>query len=178
MGDVTAYHPGWVYHGLVVGTAEDAAQLLWSLLSGQPLKQDTIGQMITPRALPGYRSDLHPDTTHGLGLMLSSTAPRCTRWATVEKDREAESAFMGWMGSLLGHWQQRHLNRYGRPDTQRASKRQVNERPCWGDGSGALNVRMWVRAANRRRWLKRPAWALSGRSVPHACSAEMGAPRT
>ena len=32
MGDATDYHPGWVYHGLIVGTAMDAASLLRQLL--------------------------------------------------------------------------------------------------------------------------------------------------
>ena len=75
MGDITDYHPGWVYHGLVVGTAADAARVLWTLLSGRLLKRDSVSEMLKPRALPTYRSDLHPDPGYGLGLMLSATAP-------------------------------------------------------------------------------------------------------
>jgi CubicO group peptidase (beta-lactamase class C family) len=37
MGSVTGYHPGWVYHGLIVGTVADAARLLWSLTNNRLL---------------------------------------------------------------------------------------------------------------------------------------------
>ena len=33
MGSAEGYHPGWVYHGLLVGPVEDAALLLDRLLA-------------------------------------------------------------------------------------------------------------------------------------------------
>ena len=42
MGDAPDYHPGWVYHGLIVGTALDAARLLRRLLEGALVKKRTL----------------------------------------------------------------------------------------------------------------------------------------
>ncbi len=75
MGDAVAYHPGWVYHGLVVGTAMDAARLLRSLLMGGLVEQETLAKMLQGRPLPQFRSELHPDPAYGLGLMLRATNP-------------------------------------------------------------------------------------------------------
>jgi CubicO group peptidase (beta-lactamase class C family) len=46
MGDATGYHPGWVYHGLIVGTAMDAARLLRQLLQGKLLGESTPSRML------------------------------------------------------------------------------------------------------------------------------------
>jgi CubicO group peptidase (beta-lactamase class C family) len=73
MGNVSRYDPGWVYHGLIVGTVADAARLLWALVSGRLLEQRMFGWMIEPRPLPDYRSDSFPDPAYGLGLMLNAT---------------------------------------------------------------------------------------------------------
>lgn len=70
MGGAPDYHPGWVYHGLVVGTVLDAARLLRAL--GRLVDLET---MMERRALPEHRGDLHPDPAYGLGLMLSATNP-------------------------------------------------------------------------------------------------------
>lgn len=70
MGDAPGYHPGWVYHGLVTGTALDAARLLAALVHGRLLQADTLAQMCESRALPEHRCALHPDPAYGLGLML------------------------------------------------------------------------------------------------------------
>ena len=75
MGDVAGYHPGWVYHGLVVGTLRDAASLLRRLAYGELLKPSSLAAMREPRALPEYRSDVHPDPAFGLGLMLTANEP-------------------------------------------------------------------------------------------------------
>lgn len=75
MGDAAGYHPGWVYHGLVVGTAMDAARLLDRLLSGQLMGQAVLASMLERRALPQFRSQIHPDPAYGLGLMLRATDP-------------------------------------------------------------------------------------------------------
>jgi CubicO group peptidase (beta-lactamase class C family) len=68
MGDVSGYHPGWVYHGLVVGSVRDAARLLWELAYGQLLKPASFAAMKERRS----RSDAHPDPGYGLGLMLTA----------------------------------------------------------------------------------------------------------
>ncbi|WP_460125988.1 serine hydrolase domain-containing protein [Pseudomonas sp. S2_C03] len=71
---MAAYHPRWVYHGLLVGPLDEAAQLLDGLLAGRLLPpslleamQDAIvlGGPIPgrPWATPGY----------GLGLMIGET---------------------------------------------------------------------------------------------------------
>ena len=75
MGDAAGYHPGWVYHGLVVGTAMDAARLLHRLLSGQLVGPKALARMLERRALPQCRSPIHPDPAYGLGLMLRATDP-------------------------------------------------------------------------------------------------------
>lgn len=70
MGDAHGYHPGWVCHGLVTGTALDAARLLRALVAGQLLAPQTLARMRRGRALPEHRSAIHPDPAYGLGLML------------------------------------------------------------------------------------------------------------
>jgi CubicO group peptidase (beta-lactamase class C family) len=75
MGNATGYHPGWVYHGLVVGTVADAAHLLWLLAAGHLLKATTYAEMMNSRALPEHRSAIHPDPAYGLGLMLRAERP-------------------------------------------------------------------------------------------------------
>jgi CubicO group peptidase (beta-lactamase class C family) len=68
------YHPGWVYHGLVVGTAADAARVLWHLHTGRLLAPETLVQMMSSRALPQHR-DVHPDPAYALGLMVWAEQP-------------------------------------------------------------------------------------------------------
>jgi len=46
MGDVGRYHPGWVYHGLIVGTAVDAAQVLRGLFEGDLVKPMTLPECL------------------------------------------------------------------------------------------------------------------------------------
>jgi len=75
MGGAGDYHPGWVYHGLVVGTAQDAARLLWTLMSNGLIGRDMRATMLEGRPLPEHRSAIHPDPAYGLGLMLSATDP-------------------------------------------------------------------------------------------------------
>lgn len=75
MAEANGYHPGWVYHGLVVGSVKDAAQLLWELAYGGLLKQASLATMKERRALPEFRSAVHPDPAYGLGLMLTANEP-------------------------------------------------------------------------------------------------------
>ena len=75
MGSAGGYHPGWTYHGLIVGTVADAARLLWTLAYGGLLKPATFASMQERRALPDHRRDIHPDPAYGLGLMLTASNP-------------------------------------------------------------------------------------------------------
>ena len=76
-GNAGTYHPGWVYHGLMVGSAAAAALLLDQLLRGDLLSWASLRAMREsfrlgapipgrPWQAPGY----------GLGLMIETTAPR------------------------------------------------------------------------------------------------------
>ncbi|UAJ12677.1 serine hydrolase domain-containing protein [Glacieibacterium megasporae] len=76
MGGAAGYDPGWVYHGLVTGTAADAARLLHALMSGKLLQPSTLSAMLEGHPLPQHRSEAHPDPAYGLGVMLSATNPR------------------------------------------------------------------------------------------------------
>ncbi len=53
MGSARAYHPGWVYHGLLVGPVEEAARLLDRLMTGDLLPPGMLEDMLTPFVLPG-----------------------------------------------------------------------------------------------------------------------------
>jgi CubicO group peptidase (beta-lactamase class C family) len=74
MGSARGYHPGWVYHGLLVGSVTDAAMLLNRLMSGALLPRRILQEMQSahvlggpvegrPWQLPGY----------GLGMMKGET---------------------------------------------------------------------------------------------------------
>lgn len=75
MGDATGYHPGWVYHGLLVGAVEEAALLLDRLLNGGLLPGGLLADMRSVHALPGPIPDRQwvlPG--YGLGLMIGRIA--------------------------------------------------------------------------------------------------------
>lgn len=65
------YHPGWVYHRCLTGTAAEAARLLHALCLGQILGKHSLAQMMTPVPLGGAIEG-RPWTTcgYGLGLMI------------------------------------------------------------------------------------------------------------
>ncbi|MCB8820810.1 serine hydrolase domain-containing protein [Microvirga rosea] len=73
LGSATAYDPGWVYHGLVIGTVCDAALLLNRLRSGELLAPPFMAEMATAYELPGPIPD-RPwlDPGYGLGVMIGS----------------------------------------------------------------------------------------------------------
>ncbi|WP_230426464.1 serine hydrolase domain-containing protein [Paragemmobacter aquarius] len=65
------YHPGWVYHGCLIGTPGDAARLLQALFAGQLLQTTSLQQMLT--AVPvGGAIEGRPWTEcgYGLGIMI------------------------------------------------------------------------------------------------------------
>ncbi|WP_127109455.1 serine hydrolase domain-containing protein [Pararhodobacter zhoushanensis] len=47
------YHPGWVYHGCLIGTAADAARLLHGLFTGKLLSPSSLTQMMVTHPLGG-----------------------------------------------------------------------------------------------------------------------------
>jgi CubicO group peptidase (beta-lactamase class C family) len=53
LGDICAYHPGWVYHGLLVGPLSEAALLLERVLTGDLLPDELQQAMQMARALGG-----------------------------------------------------------------------------------------------------------------------------
>ncbi|WP_119165558.1 serine hydrolase domain-containing protein [Algihabitans albus] len=64
------YDPNWVYHGCLIGTAADAARLLQALFDGALLRPDTLGQMLSRRALGGaIPGRPWTDCGYGLGMM-------------------------------------------------------------------------------------------------------------
>lgn len=74
MGSASGYHPGWVFHGLLVGSVADAARLLRALATGGLLQPPMLAEMLRGRPLPEHRGE-HPDPAYGLGIMLWATDP-------------------------------------------------------------------------------------------------------
>ena len=74
--DVTAhYHPGWVWHRLIVSDAADSARFLDAVLTGRWLGAALTGRMTSLVPVPGS----HPPWTapgYGLGLMGEADGPR------------------------------------------------------------------------------------------------------
>jgi D-alanyl-D-alanine carboxypeptidase len=82
-GNKSGYEPGWVYHSLLAGTADDAVRFLHSLMSGHVLPDAILAEMMRPIPLGGPLPNRPWETTgYGLGLMIG-------RFASV--------------GSALGH---------------------------------------------------------------------------
>jgi CubicO group peptidase (beta-lactamase class C family) len=70
-GNKSGYDPGWVYHGLLVGTADDAVRFLHSLILGGILPDEILMEMINPVRLGGPLPNRPWVTTgYGLGLMI------------------------------------------------------------------------------------------------------------
>jgi CubicO group peptidase (beta-lactamase class C family) len=53
MGSAREYHPGWVYHGLLVGSLTDALLLLHRLMSGVLLPREILLEMLSAHVLGG-----------------------------------------------------------------------------------------------------------------------------
>jgi CubicO group peptidase (beta-lactamase class C family) len=66
------YHPGWVYHGLLIGTPGAAVRLLHELLVGTLLPANLLAEMSTPHPLGDLPLPGRPwqATGYGLGLMI------------------------------------------------------------------------------------------------------------
>ncbi|MCQ0972012.1 beta-lactamase family protein [Paracoccus sp. TK19116] len=65
------YHPGWVYHGCLIGTAADAARLLHALFTSRLLEPSTLSQMLKRYPLGGAIEG-RPWTDHGYAIGLMS----------------------------------------------------------------------------------------------------------
>jgi CubicO group peptidase (beta-lactamase class C family) len=70
MGSASNYHPGWVYHGLLVGPLQQAALLLQRLFGGDLLGPELLAQMQATHTLGGpIPGRPWQAAAYGLGLM-------------------------------------------------------------------------------------------------------------
>lgn len=75
MGAAAAYHPGWVFHGLLVGPLRDAALLLHRLLNGTLLGAElTLAITAAPRLQVDVGARPWRQPGYGLGVMRGLTA--------------------------------------------------------------------------------------------------------
>jgi D-alanyl-D-alanine carboxypeptidase len=73
------YHPGWVYHGCIVGTAQDAAVLLHKVFTGDMLSPAMLAEMLNIHPLGGpLEGWAWLSTGYGLGIMSGDLAPAGT----------------------------------------------------------------------------------------------------
>ncbi len=72
-GNAAGYHPGWVYHGLLIGPPASAALLLHRLLAGALLPPALLAEMLTAHPVGGPVPE-RPWLTagYGLGLMIGT----------------------------------------------------------------------------------------------------------
>ena len=76
-GNAAGYHPGWVYHGLAVGTPIEAALFLHRLMAGELVSGELFVDMRAPHALGGPVEGRPWRTAgYGLGLMVDVASPR------------------------------------------------------------------------------------------------------
>ncbi len=68
-GNATGYNPGWVYHGLLTGSACDATELLHQLMAGRLISAAGLKAMTNEHRL-GQEIEGRPWSTHGYGLGL------------------------------------------------------------------------------------------------------------
>jgi D-alanyl-D-alanine carboxypeptidase len=75
-GNRAGYDPGWVYHGLLIGTPADAARFLHGLMSGDVLPPELLTEMTTRHAIGDRSLPGRPWETigYGLGLMIGRMA--------------------------------------------------------------------------------------------------------
>jgi CubicO group peptidase (beta-lactamase class C family) len=74
MGAASGYHPGWVYHGLLVGPVREAALGLDRLANGDLLSEDSLAAMRAARPLPQFNRPPWRQAAYGLGMMTPETA--------------------------------------------------------------------------------------------------------
>lgn len=69
MGSATGYDPAWVYHGLVVGPAREAALTLDRLAAGRLVSPTSLAEMRVSRSLPRAVRPPWRTASYGLGVM-------------------------------------------------------------------------------------------------------------
>ena len=75
-GNPGDYHPGWQYHGLVVGSAVDAATLMHRLLAGELLPEYLLSDMMAPQdVLRPHAGSPWQHHGYGLGLLYGHGEP-------------------------------------------------------------------------------------------------------
>jgi len=74
MPGAAGYHPGWVYHGLLVGPLRQAALLLDRLLGGALLPRDLAGEMLKGHGLVANPERPWQEPEYGLGVMCGKSA--------------------------------------------------------------------------------------------------------
>ena len=105
-GNPAGYHPGWVYHGLLIGPAASAVLLLHRLLGGALLPPALLSEMLSPHPVGGPIPGRPWQTAgYGLGLMIGVG--------------DAGASFMGHTGegpdSTAAIYQQARVPRDGGP---------------------------------------------------------------
>ncbi len=74
--DARIYHPGWVFHGLLVSRASEVVKLVDAIAEGDLLHPDDRAAMLTPFHVPLAHPRLAPG--YGLGVMADARDPeRC-----------------------------------------------------------------------------------------------------
>ena len=74
-GNDVGYHPGWVYHGLLIGSAVDAARFMNQILTGPALSPEHREGMTSAFAIGGSLADRPWRTQgYGLGVMMGQVA--------------------------------------------------------------------------------------------------------
>jgi D-alanyl-D-alanine carboxypeptidase len=75
-GNRTEYDPGWVYHGLLIGTPGDAVRFLHGLMAGDVLPRELVIEMTTCHPISERPLSGRPweTTGYGLGLMIGRMA--------------------------------------------------------------------------------------------------------
>jgi CubicO group peptidase (beta-lactamase class C family) len=80
-GNPLNYHPGWVYHGLLIGPPRDAALWMHRLMTGRLLAPPSLAAMLERRSLDVPLTPGRPWSTagYGLGVMMDIASPlgRC-----------------------------------------------------------------------------------------------------
>jgi len=76
-GNHVRYHPGWVYHGLAVGTPAEAALFVDRLLAGQLLPAELLRTMLEVHPVGGpVTGRPWQSPGYGLGIMVDAASPR------------------------------------------------------------------------------------------------------
>jgi CubicO group peptidase (beta-lactamase class C family) len=74
MGATRGYHPGWVYHGLLVGPVREAALGLQRLAAGDLLSSESLAAMRAARPLPQFNRPPWRQAAYGAGVMTPEMA--------------------------------------------------------------------------------------------------------